>query len=160
MKRFGLIVLCVLIVVSCDRQKVFEQFRSIPGHSWNNEDRVQFNVNITDTASSHNVLLVVRNTGQYEYSNLYLFVTAISPDGNVLRDTTEIILADERGKWLGKGSAAVFTLYYPFRRNIRFPIKGIYQFTIEQAMWVKDLRYISDVGLRIERVNRKKVSKR
>jgi gliding motility-associated lipoprotein GldH len=93
----------------------------------------------------------VRNTGKYEYSNLYLFVTAHSPNGNLVRDTVEITLADERGKWLGRGAASVFTLFYPYKTNIRFPMRGIYTFDIEQAMWIRDLGNISDIGLRIEK---------
>ncbi|HEX2395390.1 MAG TPA: gliding motility lipoprotein GldH [Bacteroidales bacterium] len=155
MKNLCLAVLVFILVVSCDKEKVFEQFHSIPGHKWYSTDAVNFNVNIDDTISSHNVLIAIRNTGQYEFSNLYLFITAVSPDGSQVRDTTEIILADDHGKWLGKGSAAVYSLYHPFRENIRFPIKGIYQFNIEQAMWIKELEHISDVGLRIEKAARK-----
>jgi len=155
MKNFGLVTVIILASLSCDRQKVFEQYHPIPEHRWNNTEVVNFNVTITDTISAHNVQIAVRNTGQYEYSNLYLFVTAVSPDGSSVRDTTEIMLADEHGKWLGKGSAAVYTLYYPYRQNIRFPIRGIYRFTIEQAMWIRDLEHISDVGLRIEKAGRK-----
>lgn len=153
MRTVCLIFTVVLLAVSCDRQKVYEQFITLEHQTWDSPDKLKFNVNISDTASAHNVYLVIRNTGQYEYSNLYLFVTAHSPNGNVTSDTTEIMLADEHGKWLGEGSASVFTLYYPYRRNIRFPFRGIYQFEIEQAMWVKDLEHVSHVGLRIERAN-------
>lgn len=155
MKNFLPVAFLILSCLSCDKQKVFEQFHPIPGHQWYSSDVVNFNVNISDTVTSHNVLIAIRNTGQYGYSNLYLFVTAVSPDGSQVRDTTEIVLADEHGKWLGKGSAAVYTLYQPFRKNIRFPVRGIYQFTIEQAMWKKELKHISDVGLRIEKARQK-----
>jgi gliding motility-associated lipoprotein GldH len=109
-------------------------------------------VNINDTVSAYNLYVITRNTGQYEYSNLYLFITAHSPDGNQVRDTAEILLANENGKWLGKGSSA-FTLKYPYRKNIKFPLRGIYRFDIEQAMWVEDLKHISHVGLRIEKID-------
>jgi gliding motility-associated lipoprotein GldH len=155
MKYSGMVILLLLSFLSCDKQQVFEQFHSIPEHKWNSKDIINFNVNISDTTSSHNVLIAIRNTGQYEFSNLYLFVTAISPDGNMVRDTTEIVLANDHGKWLGKGSAAVYTLYHPFRQNVRFPLKGIYQFGIEQAMWMKELEYVTDVGLCIEKAGNK-----
>jgi gliding motility-associated lipoprotein GldH len=151
MKKASLILLVLLINISCDKQRVFEEFRSFKDHTWNSHDILQFNVSMTDTASAHNIYLSVRNTGEYEYSNLYLFITTHSPNGTMVRDTVEIILADERGKWLGKGAASVFTLYQPFRQNIRFPLRGIYQFEVEQAMWIKDLKHISDIGLRIEK---------
>jgi gliding motility-associated lipoprotein GldH len=156
MKKICLVAAVIMLSVSCDRQRVYEQFVAVDSRSWNSSDIIRFNVNIKDTASAHNIYIAVRNTGQYEYSNLYLFVSVHSPDGSQSRDTSEITLADDHGKWLGKGSASVHTLYYPFRRNIRFPHPGIYLFEIEQAMWIKDLRHISDIGLRIEKANKPK----
>jgi gliding motility-associated lipoprotein GldH len=153
---FGVFLLSLSLSLSCDRERVYEQFITIKDQSWNSNDILHFNVNINDTASAHNVFIAVRNTGQYEYSNLFMFITAHSPNGSLTRDTTEIILANEHGKWLGKGSAAVYTLYYPYRQNIRFPLRGIYQFDIEQAMWIKDLKHVSHIGLRIERANKRK----
>jgi gliding motility-associated lipoprotein GldH len=151
MKKVGLFTLLVLICFSCDKQKVFEEFVSIDGPSWNSNNILHFNVNMADSAQAYNVLLSVRNSGKYEFSNLYLFVTAHSPNGSFIRDTVEIALADDRGKWLGKGAASMYTTYYPYRQNIRFPVRGIYTFDVEQAMWIKDLKNISDIGLRIEK---------
>ena len=151
MKRNYLVIILIFICFSCDRKKVFEEFSPIEGQSWNINEIKHFYVNIPDTTETYNVLISIRNTGKYEYSNLYVFVTVHSPDGNTIRDTVEIALADERGKWLGEGAASMFTLYHSFRQNIKFPLHGIYTFDIEQAMWIKDLKNISDVGLRIEK---------
>ena len=155
MKKVGLTIFLVLLVLSCNHHEVYEQFTAIDGKTWNNADLIQFNVNIEDTVTAHDVLIAVRNTGQYEYSNLYLFITAVAPDGTQTRDTTEIILADEHGKWLGRGSASVYTFFHPFRQNIRFPQRGIYQFYIEQAMWINDLKHITDIGLRVQKADNK-----
>lgn len=150
MKRASFFIVSLLLCLSCDKYGVYEKYVSIEGKSWNRADILHFNVNMSDTAQAYDVLLGVRNTGDYEFSNLYLFVTAHSPNGNFVRDTVEVILADERGKWLGKGAASVFTTYHPYRQNIKFPLRGIYTFDIEQAMWIKDLKSITDIGLRIE----------
>jgi gliding motility-associated lipoprotein GldH len=152
MKKGCLIFLVLILSLSCDRQRVFEEFRPIKGQTWNSNEVMHFNVNINDTTTAHNVYISIRNTGDYEYSNIYLFVTAHSPNGSQVRDTIEITLADEHGKWLGKGAASIFTLYHPYRENIRFPFHGIYQFDLEQAMWIKDLKHISNIGLRVEKV--------
>jgi len=154
MKRACLIVLVVILSLSCDRQRVFEEFRPIQGQAWNSNDVLHFNVNINDTTTAHNVYISVRNTGEYEYSNIYLFITAHSPNDSQVRDTVEITLADEHGKWLGRGAASVFTLYHPYRHNIRFPFRGIYQFDLEQAMWIKNMKHISNIGLRIEKAGK------
>jgi gliding motility-associated lipoprotein GldH len=154
-KKWYLIAGVCMIFASCDKQKVFEQYTPVQGKSWNSHDHMLFNVSITDTASPQNVYLLVRNTGQYEYSNLYLFVTTQGPGGNMVRDTVEIQLADTGGKWLGKGAATVYTLAYPYRTNVRFPDRGIYRFDIEQAMWIKELKHITHMGLRVEKASKK-----
>jgi|WetSurMetagenome_2_1015567.scaffolds.fasta_scaffold107374_3 gliding motility-associated lipoprotein GldH len=154
MKGTLLIFSILLTLLSCDNGASYEEFISLPD-TWNAGNILHFNVNITDTAEAQNVYISVRNTGKYQFSNLYLFVTAHSPNGVTLRDTVEIVLADDRGKWLGKGAASVFTFYYPYKSNIRFPMRGIYSFDVEQAMWIKDLKNISDIGLRIEKAGGK-----
>ncbi len=138
-------------VLSCDREKVYEDFVTIDQQKWNAAAPVRFNVNISDTANVHNIHLIIRNTAQYQFSNLYLFVTTQAPNGSILKDTTEIIMANEHGKWLGEGAGAAYTLEFPYKEKIKFPLKGIYLFQIEQAMWISDLMHISHIGLRIER---------
>ncbi|MBN2482210.1 MAG: gliding motility lipoprotein GldH [Bacteroidales bacterium] len=150
MKKAGLILSIALITLSCDTRKLFEEYTEIPGDVWNSKNVLHFNVNISDTIRSYNIYIGVRNADRYPYSNLYLFVTAHSPDGNSLKDTVEVVLADELGKWLGKGAASIYTTQHPYKSNIRFPVRGIYTFDIEQAMRVQDLRHISNIGLRIE----------
>jgi gliding motility-associated lipoprotein GldH len=155
MTRILLFSAMLLMLASCRKKTEFEEFVAIPD-AWNNSNLVHFNVNITDTVTPQNVYISVRHSGKYEFSNLYLFVTAESPNGNIKRDTVEMVMADEHGKWQGKGAASVFTLYYPYKTNIRFPAAGIYTFTIEQAMWIRDLKNISNIGLMIEKAGKSK----
>ena len=155
MTRILLFSAMLLMLASCRKKTEFEEFVAIPD-AWNNSNLVHFNVNITDTLTPQNVYISVRHSGKYEFSNLYLFVTAESPNGNIKRDTVEMVMADDHGKWQGKGAASVFTLYYPYKTNIRFPVAGIYTFTIEQAMWIRDLKNISNIGLMIEKANQSK----
>jgi gliding motility-associated lipoprotein GldH len=155
MKNSLFLFFLFILIISCDRQHVYENFAGIKGSSWNNKSILHFNVNIADTIHAHNVYLIVRSTSKYEYSNLYLFVTTHSPNLNVLKDTVEIALASDNGKWLGRGAASIYTITFPYKMNVRFPVRGIYTFDVEQAMWVKDLRNISDIGIRVEKASDK-----
>jgi hypothetical protein len=38
-----------------------------------------------------------------------------------------------------------------FKRGLRFPLKGKYQFSIEQAMRIAELPNIIEIGMRIEK---------
>jgi gliding motility-associated lipoprotein GldH len=143
-------ILCLLY--ACDNGKVFHKFTDIPGNTWDAANVIHFDVPVSDTVHSHNVFILVRNNGNYKYSNLYLFITTTSPMGFTIRDTVEMTLADERGKWLGKGTADIYTTKHPFKVNVRFPYRGIYSFDIRQALWDTKLRNISDIGLEIDRI--------
>jgi len=148
-----LILSLILILTSCDPDRVYEKNIAIPDEIWNRFNIVKFNVEITDTISSHNIYVNIRNTRMYPKSNLFLFIKTTSPTGLFVCDTLECILADEKGKWLGKGLGDIWDNQIPFKKNVRFPNSGIYAFELEQAMRIPDLPFIMDVGLRVEKVN-------
>lgn len=149
---FPAMLLVLLLTNACGDDKVFHKYAEIPGNTWNADHVIHFDVSITDTLHPHDVYLLVRNNANYRYSNLYLFVTTTSPMGFSVCDTVELVLADPKGKWVGKGAADIHTSRHPFKMNVRFPYRGIYSFDIRQALWDKDLKNISDIGLQIERL--------
>jgi gliding motility-associated lipoprotein GldH len=146
---FGLLL---LIICSCDANRVYEKNVTLPEKVWDKENELSFDVEIDDTVSSHNIYVNIRNASHYSYSNLYLFVTTTAPSGAAIRDTFECILADEKGKWLGEGLGDIWDNQIPFKRNVRFPLKGIYRFNLTQAMRQDQLPFIMDAGIRIERI--------
>jgi gliding motility-associated lipoprotein GldH len=86
-------------------------------------------------------------------SNLYLFVTTTAPSGHSVRDTVEVILADEKGKWLGSGLGDIWDLQQLYKQNVRFAQRGKYRFEYEQAMRTEKLPFVLDVGLRVEKAD-------
>ncbi len=136
---------------SCDNNRVFEENKEIIGTAWDKNNMVSFSLNVTDTITPHNVYLNIRQNGQYENSNLYLFINVISPSRDTLRDTVNCLLADSKGKWLGSGLGDIYSNQILYKKNIRFPHSGNYIFQLEQAMRTDILKNIEDVGIRIER---------
>jgi gliding motility-associated lipoprotein GldH len=98
--------------------------------------------------------LNVRNAGYYRFSNLFLFVNTILPQGQTLRDTVEITLSAPDGKWLGNGLGDIYDNRYLFRENFKFPQAGSYRFELIQAMRVNPLQGIMDAGIRIEKATK------
>ncbi|NJK87202.1 MAG: gliding motility lipoprotein GldH [Bacteroidales bacterium] len=132
---------------------VYEKIHTIKGEAWDYTDVLHYDVNVADTAVVYNLLVNVRNSGIYPYSNLYLFITAQAPTGLTVKDTLEIILADQNGKWYGKSIGNIFNHSAFYKKNIKFPFRGIYMFDIQHAMRDKELKGVSDIGLRLEKVN-------
>lgn len=148
------LVVSVLIwlVVGCNQNRVFEEVSSIPKDGWPAQLLKKITLEIDDTLSYCNMDLFVRNNLDYQYSNLYLFVTIDFPNGYISRDTVDCRLADKYGKWLGDGLGSKRLNTISFKKNILFPAKGTYNVYIEQAMREDTLKGISDVGFRINKV--------
>ncbi len=145
-----IILLLSIFLISCDSNKIFEENIDLADSGWDSDNYAEFLVKIEEPENLHNIYINVRNGGKYLYSNLYLFVVTIAPGGEILKDTIECKLAEDNGKWKGSGIGGVWFNQILYKRNIRFPQKGTYKFIIEQAMRVKVLKNISDIGLRVE----------
>ena len=151
-KIVGIITL-ILSFTSCDKNKVFETYIEVENANWKKENVASFEFAAVDTTTAHNLYINVRNTGMYPYSNLYLFVTMKGPNGGVLKDTVNCVLANNRGKWLGKGIGDLWDLKIPYVGGFKFAQAGNYVVTLEQGMRVENgLEGITDIGLRVEKV--------
>jgi gliding motility-associated lipoprotein GldH len=146
-----IVVSTIFLSASCKNISVYNANVEIPNNGWVIDSIATFKVNITDTASVHHILINVRNTVEYPNSNLYLFINTFSPTGASLRDTLECFFADNKGKWLGKGFGLIRDNLIPYKRYIRFPEEGIYEFSIQQGMRTHQLKGVKSVGLRIEK---------
>ncbi len=144
-------VIIMFLAVSCNPDLVYEENRRIPGETWSRYNIPEFGFEISDTLNPHDLIINIRNTGEYPRSNLFLFISATSPGGAFTRDTLELVLAGPSGKWKGRGFGSVWQNRFFYRQNIRFPEAGKYTISIEQAMRLEDLPGIVDIGLRVER---------
>ena len=140
-----------VLLSSCDSNRVFEDNAEIKDLQWDTSHVVGFDVEIKDTVSPHNFYVNVRNADAYPYSNLYLFIRTKFPDGRASNDTLEVVLADEKGRWLGDGLGDIWDNRVLFKRNVRFPMEGTYRFEYRHGMRDNPLPMIMDVGIRIEK---------
>lgn len=145
---------CILLTgffSSCDPNRVFEENKEIADYTWKANEKISFDLNITDTVTPHNWYINVRNADDYRYSNIYLFITTAFPNGQQSKDTLECVLADDKGHWLGDGLGDIWDNQIPFKKNVRFPSAGKYTIALEQGMRADELHQIMDVGVRIEK---------
>lgn len=147
----GVTLVFMLGLFACQSNNVFQDVRDVPESRWNKDNILSYNFRIEDTLQPYHVFLNVRNTSQYNYRNLFLFIETTSPQGNTVRDTFECVLADERGRWYGKGWGDVYENEIPYKQFIRFPRTGTYSIEIQQAMRTNNLKHITDIGVIIRK---------
>ncbi|HKJ42587.1 MAG TPA: gliding motility lipoprotein GldH [Sunxiuqinia sp.] len=153
MRNILKVIILIGILASCDSKRVFEDYKTIDPSGWNKDSLARFDVAITDTVHANNIYIDVRNNGNYPNSNLWLFTQVQAPNGKLLTDTVEYILADKAGKWRGSGIGDLFDNQFLYRKNVRFEHPGVYHFSVQQGMRAKNLKGIHDIGLRVEKQN-------
>jgi gliding motility-associated lipoprotein GldH len=150
-QKLLIIIPLLALVIGCKEQIVFEQNQKTDEMGWPANEILNFEFEVKDTTQLFDIFLNVRNTTEYEYSNLYVFFQTDFPDGRTFRDTVEMILADHQGKWTGKGFGKLKSNSFHFRKDVWFPDEGVYEFTIQHAMREELLKGISDMGIKIEK---------
>lgn len=151
---FHITLISLLLLLSCNGKVVYTDSLSMDNETWKLMNIATFKVPISDTINSNNVIFTVRNGSSFPFRNIYLFVTTTSPDGKAITDTLQYNLADEKGRWYGKGFGDIHELNLPYKSNVYFPAKGIYEFKIQHGMRVEDLKGVYDFGLRIEKIKK------
>lgn len=150
-KYLSLVSLLTLFT-ACSNNDVYFQYKAIPSAGWNKDSLCTFDIDVNDTNAIFNLYVNVRNRGEYPYQNLWLFLQKMSPDSVIVKDSIELYLADQRGKWLGSGLGSVLEMPVLYKQNIQFDQKGTYRFQIRQGMRDSVLIGINDIGMRLEKV--------
>ena len=148
-----LIFITSLIFSSCNFSSIYNENVIIEDAKWYKDEAIRFEVMITDSLSHYNFYLNLRNTTDYRYSNLYVFLMTRFPNGNITRDTIECVLANTKGRWLGKGWGNLKDNNILLKKHLQFPLTGKYVFFVQQAMRVDTLEGIHDVGLQISKAD-------
>jgi len=147
-----LALLLFFVLLSCGKNILYTDSFTIPDNTWKLTEITEFRYESTDTVSRTNVSINIRTGTDFPYRNIFLFLTAISPDGKSITDTLEYELADEKGTWYGKGPGDIHELALPYRSDVFFPLTGTYTFRIQHGMRIRDLKGVYDIGLKIEKI--------
>jgi gliding motility-associated lipoprotein GldH len=139
-----------MAATSCTDTALVDINIAIPNRNWSYVNRIKVPVTITDPSKAYNLYLNLRQTSDYQYSNIFILLHCSGPGLPRTRERMEFRLAYPDGQWLGSGSGNLISNQIPLKQNFRFPEKGAYLFEIEQNMRDNPLHEISDVGLRIE----------
>jgi len=133
---------------SCGDSSHYERYHPIEDRYWDKEQEYFFTFDVTDISRPYDISIEVRNNNLYPYQNLWLFCTEETPSGEQKKDTVECILADDYGKWLGKG-ISLFQSSTPLHAQYKFREAGTYTFSFRQGMRNDQLPGIQAVGLRV-----------
>ena len=153
---FVFIIFCCFIFVSCDSNRVYDVYESLP-NQWHKDSVVSFKINPPDSINPYNLFINLRNNNDYKYNNLYLIVEMNFPHGKTIKDTLQYRMAKPNGELLGTGFTDIKENKFWYKEGVVFNESGEYTIKIQQAMrengkvnGVLNLEGITEVGFRIE----------
>ena len=142
----------MLGLISCqDSVTVVDKNIELEKRNWSYSEKIRIPVKIEETGIPYNLYLNLRHSADYKYSNIFILIHIIGPDGKKITERREFKLALPDGEWLGSGSGNMYSYQINFKENYKFPAKGIYIFELEQNMRDNPLDHVSDAGIRVEK---------
>lgn len=146
-------VLC-FAAIGCktNENKVYQQFKEVKGNGWDWKEARVFEFDIEEEGYFYNINLDLRITGSYGLSNIWLLYKA-SGKGLDNENQVEIPLADNTGKWLGKGQGNLLTYSKIIFANKKLE-KGHYKIMVNQNTREEMLSGVSDIGVSVIKTNK------
>ncbi len=91
------------LAVSCDPpEPSYAGFADIPAAGWPYADTLDIEPVLPDSVAVGRLAVAVRHTNGYDYRNLWLEIATPMLD-SVVADTVNVELADDYGRWYGRG---------------------------------------------------------
>lgn len=151
LKGILLTLMPLLLLLSCNPNRVFEKNLDISGNVWDKDVKTSYTVDIQDTTQHYDVSVNIRHTTFYPYSNLWIMIYTTFPDGKRLSQRIEFELAEKDGKWDGDCMGDICDINLPIQKNAIFNQKGKYTFEFEQIMRADKLPGVMAMGLRLDK---------
>ncbi|MDR0228968.1 MAG: gliding motility lipoprotein GldH [Flavobacteriaceae bacterium] len=154
-----LLIVTTLLLIGCEKQNnvVFDEYSETKG-AWDKKDLKTFVVETNDTITKHNLYMNLRVNKEYEYSNMFVILKIFQPNETTVIDTLEYQIAKADGTLIGQGFSDVKENKLWMKEGYKFPVKGSYKFTLEQAVRKlgtinadNSLGGVLEVGLRVEK---------
>lgn len=159
MFRIGIFGLLIVLSYACKSDIVYSEYQGLDNNKWKQDNELAFKIEMQDTIAIYNLFINLRNTKDYEYSNLYLITRMTFPDQTQVLDTLEYEMTDSDGRFLGSGFSDIKENKLFYKENVRFQQSGSYVFQVKQAMRkhseVRGLEFLNgvkDVGLSVEKI--------
>lgn len=111
MNRASVILTLALTLVfsACRlRHNDYSDFRTFDNDGWAYCDTVVFTPEFADSVVEQPLTVCVRHSNGYPYSNLWLELEYAVNDSTTRTDTLQLVLADDFGRWHGKGSGVSY----------------------------------------------------
>lgn len=152
-RQLYLLLLATILLGGCIQINLFEKQAAIPSQSWAYDFSPAFNFEIKDTTSRFLIYVTIRHTDLYQFNNIWLRIGSKAPGDSARYQNINLQLATSNA-WDGTGMDDIYEVRKLISPGpVSFRKAGDYTFTISQIMRENPLKYIMNVGIRLEKVD-------
>ncbi|MFO8130083.1 MAG: gliding motility lipoprotein GldH [Bacteroidales bacterium] len=151
MKRPLCLLPLFLLLLSCERNTIFEQHVNMDNHSWSKFSAVDFHFDIDDTSASYDVFIAIRHSAQYPGHNLLISTVLITPSGEKRFTEYDLRIRDDEDKFPGDGPENLRDIQIPLRKDFTFKEAGTCDLEIENRMPKLQTPGIHKIGLVVQK---------
>ena len=150
----NLVALIVLIgmLASCTEALFYDKVYSFKDQEWTQRVKPSFVVDIKEADKEYAFIINLRTTTNYKYSDLWIYMNTITPDGKKVREPFKISITNPDGSWAGIKTGTIVQNQLQFGKS-KLPMKGKYTFTLEQGITNSKIDEVLDIGLSVKRFN-------
>jgi len=153
LKSLYFLLLAAVFAAGCIRINLYEKQVPIPGQNWNYDFSPEFNFEIRDTTSQFLIYVIIRHTELYQFNNIWLKIGSKAPGDSMRYQNINLKLATSKG-WEGTGMDDIYEVRNLISPGaVSFRKSGEYVFRVSQIMRENPLKYVMNVGMRIEKVD-------
>jgi len=151
MKKILIFFSASFLLISCSKNKVFEEFVKFDNYDWKMDHVIKFDVPIEDTSAFYNVSIPVRHIDNYPYDGLLVNFTYNAPNGEEHTKNYKLNFRDADGKFKGDVAGDIWDEIVMIMEKAKFNAKGTYKFEIVNNMPKTPTQGIMELGLLIEK---------
>jgi len=134
---------------SCGPKTIFEQKEIVP-NPWKYGDKISFTYEIQDTSKAYDLVLEMSHKSIFSFENIYLDVTTIFPEGEVITNPVSFQLSSSQSEWIGDCSGENCDISIEMSSKAYYKKAGKYQLIFEQYSRKESLEGINSLVVKIQ----------
>lgn len=141
----------LIILSSCNENKVFEKHQELKNYSWNRFEKIPFELTIEEVDGNYDIYIAIRYIHGVPYRIIRSGILIKFPDGEERYNDYDLNIRNKDGSYKGSVAGDIWDCSILVLKNYPLSQKGKYSFIIHNMMEKLETPGIMEVGLIVEK---------
>lgn len=153
MKNISLLLFLAAFLVSCGSKTITEQQKSFTDKVWPMDQNLVFEFPVSDTAASYDISAVVKHFDNFPFDRVKLSFTLEDPSGENRISEHDLVIRNEKGRFLGKKSGDTISMDFAIRNRYKFKAPGKAKVILENRLSTSTAEGIGGISIVVRKKN-------